>query len=284
MQIIHPHLELVDHHLAKPEPGDAILFLNTRDTNPENATGCNHIGIILQDDSVVFCRRRRATSLSVSKLRLSTPRMHLLKPKDAAVRNSILRYFNLHRNNPRLLELGFISLSSPTLKVLDSVEIMPNVREPLSAQEHERAWQRVTSRLEPMDFIFTYDTTSFVSRIIAWIDSGSWSHVGVYVGDGQIVEAISSGVIRRSLDVYRTSKIRLGVYRVVSVNEEGKQKAIFWYNQQVGKPYNYAGVIRLAFRKVVDRYLSIRWSIRSPRDLSPNDMIYRGWLYLVDYV
>lgn len=284
MRIIHLHLDLVDQHLAKPEPGDAILFLDTRDPNPENATGCNHIGVILQDDSVVFCRRRRATSLSVSKLRRSAPRMHLLKPKDAAVRNSLLRYFTTHRYNPRLLELGFTSLSSPTLKVLDSLEIMPDVRDPLPAPEHERAWQRVTSRLEPGDSIFTYDTTSFVSRIITRIDSGSWSHVGVYVGDGQIVEAISSGVVRRSLDVYRTSKIRLGVYRAVSATEEGKAKAIFWLNRQVGKPYNYAGVIRLAFRKVVERYLPIRWPIRSPRDLSPNDMIYRGGLYLVDYV
>lgn len=66
---------------------------------------------------------------------------------------------------------------------------------------------------------------------------GGWSHTGIYVGDGQVVEALwGQGVIKRPVDDLLTSNHHVRILR--PDYEDGQaDKAIEEANSHVGKPY-----------------------------------------------
>jgi hypothetical protein len=139
---------------------------------------------------------------------------------------------------------------------------------PITAEEHELRWNRMIGLLQKGDGIFTFDTKSLSSRAIAYLDQGSWSHTGTYSGNGQICEAITSGVVERSIEAYRDSRYRLGVYRVPGASSEQIDKMVAFGRSKVGKRYNFRGALRLGMRLA----LGI-WPESWRRDTTPNMLI-----------
>jgi uncharacterized protein YycO len=110
---------------------------------------------------------------------------------------------------------------------------------PITAEEHEARWNRMVKLLQKGDGIFTFDTKSPSSRVITYLDQGTWSHIATYAGNGQICEAIPSGVVERSIEAYRDSRYRLGVYRVPGASLEQIDALVKAGRSQVGKRYNF---------------------------------------------
>ena len=84
----------------------------------------------------------------------------------------------------------------------------------ITSEEHKARWSRMMQLLQKGDGKLTFDTKSLSSRVIAYLDQGNWSHIATYSGSGQICEAITPGVVERSIEAYRDIRYSIGVYRV----------------------------------------------------------------------
>jgi hypothetical protein len=175
-------------------------------------------------------------------------------------------YFTQNQPHVGLFYRGIAAFKAGDLSLFDQPIRLPILRS-LQPGEFERKWHEFAAALRPGDGIMTFDTESILSRFIAAIDHGTWSHTCTYVGDGRICEAIGSGVTERSLGCYRTPRYRIGVYRP-NITKEQAETMIALLRSQVGKPYAYGKVVRLGIKKLI----APRSTIATPRDMSPNDL------------
>lgn len=168
------------------------------------------------------------------------------------------------------------------MKVFDDPYIMPKFRKYGSEEEHQKHWDRVYSKLQKSDLILTYNSKSLISKIIANIDKGSWSHSGIYFGNGEILEFISKGGVKRKIDVYRNKHIHLGIYRFIygQPNDIDGLLDNFFHVEVLGKKYGYHKALILGIRTL----LGLTEDKFSPKDVTPNGLIYAGDLYLVDFI
>jgi hypothetical protein len=150
---------------------------------------------------------------------------------------------------------------------------------PITPSEHETRWNTLLRTLQRGDFVFTLDTRSIASRLIAYLDQGTWSHVGTYTGEGRIIEAITSGVTERSIEAYHHHRYRLGVYRLPGSAEQF-DKMIEWSRSQLGKPYALRKALRLGIRMI----LGMRSDPIETRQVGPNRAIAIQPLRLVEFI
>jgi hypothetical protein len=98
--------------------------------------------------------------------------------------------------------------------------------------------QMARAHLHDGDMVVGRCEAAATTNAIEWLGS-RWTHVGLYIGNGLVVEALdSSGVVVTSLALFMRRYTRVAVYRVdQSWNvEAGVRYAL----AQVGKPYNFA--------------------------------------------
>jgi YD repeat-containing protein len=179
--------------------------------------------------------------------------------------DNIETFFTQNRANPYLFSVGVHALNG-RLEYFNNPVKLP-ILDRIPSEEFERRWGRFTALLRPGDAIYTLDTQSAVSRLIAYLDQGTWSHSATYIGNGQIIEAIPPCIVERSIDVYRSPRYRLGLYRFIATPEQTELQLAF-ARSQIGKPYAYRKVLRLAMRKLL---------LRPPpagRQVTPNEFIY----------
>ena len=176
--------------------------------------------------------------------------------------------------------MGFKALSIKNTKVFDVPEIMPKLISNLSDEQYEERWHNITSKMQKGDAIFTFNSKSFISKFIAKLDKGSWSHVSQYIGNNEIREAISSGFVKRNIEVYKQKYIHIGVYRYLGITSEVQEKIAEFTSKFIGYKYDYFGAISLGIRTI----LGLTEDSYNPKDVTPNGLIYIGNLYLVDYL
>jgi hypothetical protein len=172
-------------------------------------------------------------------------------------------------------------LAQPTSSFWDHPIKLP-ILSPITPAEHETKWNTLLSTLQRGDAIFTLDTTSIGSRLITYLDQGTWSHVGTYTGKGLICEAITSGVTERRIEAYHHPRYRLGIYRR-SGSADQIDRMIEAVRSQIGKPYAFKKVLRLGVRMI----LGIWPSYNDERDryqLTPNRLIPIAGLRLVEVI
>jgi len=68
---------------------------------------------------------------------------------------------------------------------------------------------------------------------------GFWSHVGIYVGDEWVMEAVGKGVVKTHLIDFMMSKDQVLILVPLFANAEQLQKAARWAIAQEGLPYDY---------------------------------------------
>lgn len=249
-----------------------VLF---RDSDPwfkPDATGFNKMGLVTNSKTVIYpvwrhLRKRRLDQIT-------TRRHHLVERKLPPRReNEVATFFARNHSNFNLFELGMKHLVlSKDLSFFDNPIRLP-VLEPLSPAEHEKRWLEFRHNLEPFDCISVIDANSWISRSIARLDQGTWSHTAMYFGEGKIVEAITSGVVERDVETYRFPRYRLGIYRLSALAEMQQSRMREFAFAQIGKKYNYTGVGRLCLKKLLGH--------RRPIPPSPNDMLVSEHLTLV---
>lgn len=79
-----------------------------------------------------------------------------------------------------------------------------------------------------------------------------WTHAAVYIGDGEIIEAFPSGIVRRNLKVaYLNGKFGLNILRLKNASEENIKKAIEFYIKEHGSKYDPRGLIYFIFANFI---------------------------------
>jgi len=249
-----------------------ILF---RDFDPwfkPDWTGFNKIGYLTSYGTVIYPMWRHLREQPFEKMhRLK----HQLRPRilQAQQDANIETFFTKNQRKLNLFDMGMRKLVlSDDLSFFDNPIRLP-ILQPISDAEHEFRWIQFLDRLQPFDTISLIDAQSHISRAIAKFDQGTWSHTGIYLGNGRITEAITSGVVERAIEVYRVPRYRLGIYRPPEFDESQKTVMMEFISAQIGKPYDYSGVLKLFMKKL--------FGVLHPMPTSPNDMLISEKLNLI---
>src|ERR1700730_1385812 len=207
----------------------------------------NKIGYATDGGDIIYplrCGLHKAKFASIRR------RNHIIIPLPSiSCQENIERFFTQNRPNVDLFFRGLTAITERDEEFFDNPIRLP-LLETISDEEFNRKWQKFLTLLEVADLIMLIDTTSIVSKAIAAIDHGVWSHIATYTGNRMIIEATTKGVVERSIDVYRLPHYRVGLYRPI-----GRRELIPWViaaaRSQLGKRYNYRVVFRLAIRKLL---------------------------------
>lgn len=255
------------------ESGSVITFFDTETKLPPDKTECNQMGILIENNKILFCRNRKVIEIDANKIK--TTRMFLYPIADKQMSLKMSKYFKINRKDHRQFNAGLLAIMYGRIKLFDYPVIFPELTKWNSEDEYERSWSNLIAQLQPADCVCTFNEKSMISRFISFIDKGHWSHTAIYIGDGEICEAISCGVVKRKIDVYKNKHIHIGIYRSLDLSDEQKKDIIDWFLSSIGVKYDYMGVILLGLKKI--------FGIHSNKP-SPNDFICLYGFYLVYYL
>lgn len=249
-----------------------MLFLDANTRQPPDSTGANQVGVVVTPQSVLFSRSRRVIESSLEQLRPHVT--GVLRLRQPEYREKVAAYFQNHRKHYRLVLTGLRALQVGNLRLFDSPTPMPTAPVYRSREEFERSWADLQASAQVGDSVFTFDQSSSISRAIAWLDRGSWSHVAVCVGNSMIQEAVSAGVVRSELRSYRDTRFHVGLYRPYQPIPN-VAASLAYADSTIGARYNYWGALGLGVATVLHR---------PSRERTPNGLIYGGRLFLVTHV
>jgi hypothetical protein len=221
-------------------------------------TGFSKTGYVTATEMVIHPCRSRIARTPLKKI-VQKPHRFIDMPKHPHSAQ-IEEFFTSNVLNNELYVKGLLEIPNKNSNFWNNPIKVP-ILAPITPEEHELRWNRTIRLLQKGDGIFTFDAKSISSRAIAYLDQGSWSHIGTYSGNGLICEAITSGVVERSIEAYRDSRYRLGVYRLLGGSSEQIDRTAAFMRSQVGK-------LRLGMRLA----LGI-WPANRRRDTIPNMLI-----------
>ncbi|MGE3577206.1 MAG: hypothetical protein AB7I25_02015 [Vicinamibacterales bacterium] len=256
------------------QTGDIVLMLDPRSPSPVDEFGANEVGLVVRE-RVLVCYRRRVTELAISEAKSLAK--HVMRPKsEAAVSAAQLEAFvAANRDRYRLFLTALRALRHGNGKLFERSDLMPARPGARTEDQYEKRWRELESAAQPGDLVFSRDLGSWMSSIIAWIDDGSWSHVAVVVSGGMLVEAITSGVVGRSIRSYRDPRFHVGLYRPMKSEQFNVKAAEEWASSTLGLPYSYVGAISLGLRTLLHQRTKFH---------TPNGMVYSGEMFLVDHL
>jgi hypothetical protein len=227
-------------------------------------TDDNKIGYVTKEGVVIYPLRRGLKRMALAEFK--RPYKTIALPYDLPDRDNIEVFYTQNVGNRDLFFHGLNALKGdPEYAQYFQNPIKLPILSPITIEEFERRWEQFVSLLRPGDSIQLVDTKSVASRMIARFDHGSWSHTASYVGNGYIVEAITSRVVLRELTAYRSPRYRIGLYRVPHTPESLESFTGLCLST-VGDRYSYKKVFVLAFRKLFGLKLT-------PPLVSPNDTV-----------
>lgn len=68
---------------------------------------------------------------------------------------------------------------------------------------------------------------------------GEWKHAAIYVGNGNVVEAVGKGVVQKHISKFVLSKDKVIMMRPTFCDEKTRVKASMFASKQIGLPYDY---------------------------------------------
>jgi hypothetical protein len=238
-----------------------ILFRGGFDPwHPPDETGFSKWGYVTATEMVIHPRRSRIARAPLNQIVKRPHRFMILNHPQSS---QIEEFFTSNVINNKLYVRALLEMGNANSTFWNNPIKLP-VLTPITPEEHEARWNRMVGLLQKGDGIFTFDTSSCISRVITHLDQGTWSHVATHSGDGQICEAITAGVVERSIEAYHDCRYRLGVYRPLRASPEHIDAMIAALRSQLGKRYNYRGVLRLGMKLALGIWPQDR------RDATPN--------------
>jgi hypothetical protein len=236
-----------------------------------DASGFNKTGYVTENGIVIYPRRSRIARTTMEAVSKRPHRLVDLSTHPRATQIEV--FFSNNVINTALYVKAMEQMGDPHSPFWDNPVKIP-VLSPISPEEHEIRWRKFVGALQRGDGIFTFDTKSIVSRLITHLDQGAWSHSGTYVGDGKIVEAITSGVVERSIGAYHHHRYRLGVYRFPDASSEQINSLIALLRSNIGDGYSYRKVLILGLRLALGIWPSLNpESSLVARHATPNRVI-----------
>ncbi|MES2999046.1 MAG: YiiX/YebB-like N1pC/P60 family cysteine hydrolase [Pseudomonadota bacterium] len=96
--------------------------------------------------------------------------------------------------------------------------------------------------LQPGDIILS-SADGLTSAGIRMLTLSPVSHASIYVGDGQIAEAVGQGIRERGMKEFLGEESTVVAFRHPGTTPEHARKMAAFARQQVGRKYNYVGVM-----------------------------------------
>ncbi|WP_448577461.1 YiiX/YebB-like N1pC/P60 family cysteine hydrolase [Thermosphaera sp.] len=98
--------------------------------------------------------------------------------------------------------------------------------------------------------ILLYRGVSLLSRLIRWRTWSEYSHVALEIHRGEIVDAWKGGVrlIRSPFEGHDPETV-VEAYEIAGLRPEQAARAALFARAQIGKPYDYWGVLRFIIRR-----------------------------------
>lgn len=95
-----------------------------------------------------------------------------------------------------------------------------------------------------------YRGTSLVSKLIRWQTRGRYSHVGVILQDGGIIEAWQNGGVRynATIGMVHDPATPVDLYSIPTLTRAQNADILQWLKQQCGLGYDFRGVFRFLTR------------------------------------
>lgn len=248
-----------------------VTFLDNDRTHKTVATGFNKIGYVTKDDVVIYPKRRRIVETNLSKIK-ALPHRYPLLPDDLD-KEKLEQFFTLNHRDFDLFFVGINSIVNREFQYFFNPIKLP-ILDRIDKDEHKKRWDSLAASIKKCDVLFTLDTKSLASRLISYVDNGPWSHTAMCSGEGTVIEAITSGVCERPVQIYQDLRYRVGLYRTIG-EIPTPDHTIEFHRSQVGKRYSY----KKAFIAGVQKYF------RAPRLApTPNDFAISPNIYLVAIV
>ncbi len=243
-------------------------FLDRNPFHRPDSSGLNRVGYSTKRGPMVY--QRGHNFVEVPLLRLRPKRIEAYEIKGSGMElDAIEQFFTGNVLNTFLMNRGLHALAQGPRDLFASPIKLPILR-PITESEWKLRWQELPNFLQKLDTIQVFDGTSRISRFLAAVDRGSWSHTAMYSGDGTVIEAITSGVTERSLEVYMRPGVRIGIYRMAGCSAENADKAIHFARQRIGDDYGWAQLVKKGIQLLAHVH-------PMPQDFipSPNDLIVR---------
>lgn len=137
-----------------------------------------------------------------------------------------------------------MSAVQPFVPGADAVKINP---QEAARQKRTAQTRRRVARLAPKpgDVLLFYGPERGRSRLICWFTRSRFYHVGIYAGDGKVIEARIPSVICR--DLYDSDGCR---FVVIRAPENTGNAVLDWARERIGHAYDTRGVIQLGLRRL----------------------------------
>jgi hypothetical protein len=230
----------------------------------------NKIGYVTKSGWVIY---PLGCGLGKSRITTIEKRDHRIVPLPFEENSDkVEQLFTENKSNHKLFFQGIYTICNRDVLLFNNPIKLP-IFAKLSAEEFDIKWEQLILLLRPTDTIMTFDTLSIISKTIAAIDHGVWSHTAGSIGGGKIVEATIYGVVERPISVYRSRRFRIGLYRSKHYNEND-QKAqanyISFTRSMIGRPYGYRQLCAVAVNKLLRLKRDDDWRYTSPNDLAIN--------------
>ena len=124
-----------------------------------------------------------------------------------------------------------IRLLRPVSEVAGKLHIAPHERD---IQAHDV--MDLEQHLRPGDVILSYTKGEMTNYLI----EGEYKHCAMYIGSGEIIEAIRAGVTIRDFEDFCASKDKIAICRpIFCTATESENAAKYARRNYVGRPYDY---------------------------------------------
>lgn len=198
-------------------------FLDRDLWHQPDCTGMNKCGYVTKRETVVHPRRWGFTETSLKDLRRLRMKIYEYSCT-VELSAQVESFFSQNVLNPTLMNRGFAALLSHNHDFFTYPIRLPKLTL-LDLSDFEQRWGELLSLLQAGDVVQIFNSSSILSRMIATVEQGCWSHSAIYTGEGTVLEAITSGVSERPLTMYKNRVIHLGVYRNLNLSNSKRQQA-----------------------------------------------------------
>lgn len=265
------------------EKGGVVVFYDNnypREPGGPTDRAVNSVGFVTSDFEILVLKNDVLFGLRIDKYHvgdladLENVSSHTTPLKD--IGEQVGAYFKKYRFDPFAIYGGKTALFHGNPDIFIRGELRPIYPKYNSQAHRDEAWEKFKSSLKPGDRIVTFDHSSVISHIIAWATRGPWSHLAIYLGDGQISEFVTSGLREVSLEIYRSPNYSLGSYRYIDlVDKELTREEVLatsCCDPTPGMTYDYVGAITASWHAFNGDFV---------KGVVPNSMMYLGTVTLV---
>jgi hypothetical protein len=259
---------------TKLSPVDVIIFHEKGSQYPVDESGCNQWAFVVDEKEALYVRGRvRSIPLSkVHKLENAIVVHRIPEPLAKFVAPMLLRY----RWRPSMFQVAINHLQGNNYAPFIYRDFFPPEPNYESDEEYELAWDHMVSMLEPRDAIFTFDRRSPISKLIAKVTHGPFSHCAVYAGDGTISEIVTSGTRMVPIETYKGRHYRLAVFRHYGKAPNTVAEMLADMRAVDGRSgYSYLGAFGAGVKALFGNHREA---------MAPNSLILSGWLTFITQV